>query len=466
MSGHGSLGLGNFDRKRYLGAGEVIALVPPRMASPLLERKTSRSRELYDRALQVLPAGVSYRNRYLEPYPFYVDSARGSKVIDVEGNEYTDYWCTHFSMILGHSHPRVKEALEKQLDKGWNFGLVHELEVRHAELIRSLVPSAEMIRFSNSGTEANMYAVRLARTFTGRSLIGKFEGGWHGGYDALHCAIKPPFEALPSGGLTRGALSDTIVLPYNDLDGTRRILRKKNLASVVVEPVLGAGGMIPADQEFLKGLRELCDENDALLVFDEVITGFRLGLGGGQTYFQVKPDVTVFGKIIGGGLPIGAISGRRDIMERMDHTKYSGDDFCFQGGTGAANVLTLVAGEATIKTLRDEPVYDKIDRLGETARTRLSEIFDRFGLAARVTGIGSLFSIHFTKQKNVRDIRHFSEPHKEQSKRMFSYLLDNRILMLIPELLHGAISYSHSETEINTLVSRVEEYVKTQAHVR
>lgn len=434
------------------------------MANGTFERKMSRSRELYDRALQVLPAGVSYRNRFLEPYPFYVDSARGSKVVDVEGSEYTDYWCTHFSMILGHSPPKVKEAIGKQLRKGWNFGLVHELEVRHAELIKSLVPSAEMIRFSNSGTEANMYATRLARTFTKRSLIGKFEGGWHGGYDALHCAIKPPFEALPSGGLTRGALSDTIVLPYNDLDGTRRIVRKKKLASVVVEPVLGAGGMIPADREFLRGLRELCDESDALLVFDEVITGFRLGLGGGQAYFHVKPDLTVFGKIIGGGLPIGAIAGRRDIMEHMDHTKYSGDDFCFQGGTGAANILTLVAGEATIKRLRDEPVYDKIDRLGNTARTRLSEVFDQFGFDAQVTGVGSLFCIHFTRQKNVRDIRHFSEAHKEQSKRMFTFLLNNRILILVPELLHGAISYSHSEGDIDALISRVEEYVKTQAH--
>jgi len=426
------------------------------------EQRTSKSRELYDRALRVLPAGVSYRNRFLEPYPFYVDWAHGSKVVDVEGNYYTDYWCTHFSMILGHSYPTVKKTLARQLDKGWNFGLVHELEIRHAELIKRLVPSAEMIRFSNSGTEANMYATRLARTFTGRSLIGKFEGGWHGGYDALHCAIKPPFEIPPSGGLTRGALSDTVVLPYNDLDGTRRVVGKRQLACIVVEPVLGAGGMIPAGREFLKGIRELCDEIGSLLVFDEVITGFRLGLGGGQAYFHVRPDLTVFGKIIGGGLPIGAIGGRRDIMERMDHTKYSGDRFCFQGGTGAANILTLVAGEATVQALAAEPVYDKIDRLGDIARTRLSEAFDRVGFDARVTGVGSLFAIHFTKQKNVRDIRHFSEAHKEQSKRLFTFLLNNGILMLLPDHLHAAISYSHSEEDIDTLVTRVEEYLKMQ----
>lgn len=449
--------------KWYQSGSEVIEAVSQQMTNPTFEQTTARSRELHTRALHVLPAGVSYKNRFLEPYPFYVESAHGSKVVDLEGNQYTDYWCTHFSMILGHSHPKVRKALERQLKKGWNFGLVHELEVRHAELIKHLVPSAEMIRFSNSGTEANMYAVRLARTFTKRSLIGKFQGGWHGGYDALHCAIKPPFELLPSGGLTRGALKDTLVLPYNDLRGVRRIIGKKKLACLVVEPVLGAGGMIPAERGFLEGLRELCDETGALLVFDEVITGFRLGLGGGQAHFHVQPDLTVFGKIIGGGLPIGATAGRQDIMERMDHTKYSGDKYCFHGGTGAANILTLVAGEATIQTLRDEPVYDKIDRLGETARTRLQEIFDRSSISARVTGIDSLFAIHFTKKKEVRDIKQFGEEHKRQSKRIFTFLLNNGIVMLVPEHLHAAISYSHSEDEIDALISLVEEYVKAQA---
>jgi len=427
-------------------------------------RRTAKSRELYARAQRVLPAGVSYRIRMFEPYPFYVYSAHGSKVVDIDGNSYTDYWCTHFSMILGHSHPRIKKALEKQLEEGWNFGLEHELEVRYAELIKSLVPGAEMIRFSNSGTEANMYATRLARTFMKRSLIGKFEGGWHGGYDALHCAVKPPFEILPSGGLVQGALSDTVVLPYNDIEGTRRIIGKRKLASIVVEPVLGVGGMIPADREFLKGLRELCDETGTLLLFDEVITGFRLGLGGGHGYFNVRPDLTVFGKVIGGGLPIGAVSGRRDIMEHMDHTKYSGEDYCFQGGTGAANVLTLAAGEATIQALMDEPVYEKIDGLGQNLRTRLSETFSQSNFDARVTGAGSLFGIHFSKEKCIRDTRHLSGQYKEQAKQMFSYLLNNGILLLSPDLPHGAISYSHSESEIETLVSAIQNYVHRQTH--
>jgi len=426
------------------------------------EQKTPRSHELYNRALHLLPAGVSYGSRLFGPYPFYVESAKGSRVTDVDGNSYTDYWCAHFSSILGHSHAKVREAIEKQLQKGWNFGLVHELEARHAELVKRFVPSAEMIRYSNSGTEANMYAVRLTRTYTKRSLIGKFEGGWHGGYDALDCAIKPPFGDLPSGGLTAGALADTVVLPYNDLEETKRILSKRNPACIIVEPVLGAGGMIPAEREFLAGLRELCDEIGALLVFDEVITGFRLGLGGGQTYYRVRPDLTVFGKIIGGGLPIGAIAGRRDIMEHMDHTKYSGEEYCFHGGTGAANVLTLTAGEATIQTLRDEPVYDRIDRLGERARTELAQTFNRLGLAVQVTGIGSLFAIHFTRQKKIRNMRHLSDAYKEQSRQLFAFLLSRGVLIMVPESLHAAVSYAHTEDEIDTLVSCVEEYLKLQ----
>jgi len=319
-----------------------------------------------------------------------------------------------------------------------------------------------MIRYSNSGTEANMYAVRLARTYTKRSLIGKFEGGWHGGYDALHCATKPPFNVLSSGGLTAGALADTVVLPYNDLEETKKILNKRNPACIVVEPVLGAGGMIPAEREFLAGLRELCDETGALLVFDEVITGFRLGLGGGQAYYHVQPDLTVFGKIIGGGLPIGAIAGRRDIMEHMDHTKYSGEEYCFHGGTGAANALTLAAGEATIQTLCDEPVHDRIDRLGERARTELAQTFNRVHLAIQVTGIGSLFAIHFTRQKKIQNMRHLSDAHKEQSRQLFAFLLSRGILIMVPESLHAAVSYAHTEDEIDKLVSCVEEYSKAQ----
>ncbi|RLI14581.1 glutamate-1-semialdehyde 2,1-aminomutase, partial [Candidatus Bathyarchaeota archaeon] len=315
--------------------------------------KTSKSKALYERAKKVLPAGVSYAIRYFEPYPFYTARAEGSKLFDVDGNEYVDFWLGHTALILGHSPPAVVEAVRKQLERGTHFGTSHELEVKLAEKIVKMVPSAEMVRFTNSGTEANMYATRLARAYTGKNKIAKFEGGWHGGYDALHKGVRYPFDIPESAGLTEGALRDTIVLPFNDLEGVEEKLKNERVASIVIEPVLGAGGGIPAEREFLKGLREFCDENDILLIFDEVITGFRLAPGGGQEYYNVIPDITVFGKILGGGFPIGAFCGRRDIMERINNLIYERPHYSFHGGTFAANPMSMIAGLATLEILED-----------------------------------------------------------------------------------------------------------------
>lgn len=296
-------------------------------------KRTIKSHEIFERARNVEPGGVSYRFRHFDPYPFFVKEAKGATLIDLDGNRYTDYWCTHFAMILGHAYPSVMQAIKKQAEKGWHFGLAHELEVTLSEAIVRNVPSAKLVRFASSGSEANLFAVRLARTYIKRMKIAKFEGCWHGAYDPLHIAVKPPFDRPASGGITYGSQEDTVVVPYNDLAGFRDKVSRKELACVILEPVLGAGGMIPAERDFLQGLRDYCDSTGTLLIFDEVVTGFRLGLGGAQQYFNVKPDVTVLGKVIGGGLPIGAICGRRDIMERMDHTKFSGLDYAYHGGT-------------------------------------------------------------------------------------------------------------------------------------
>lgn len=414
-----------------------------------------------------MPAGVSYSNRYLEPYPFFVKRAKGSKLYDENGNVYTDYWCIHFTAILGHTHPHVLEAVKRQAECGWNFGLEHEVSVKHAETLCRHVPSAEMVRYTSSGTEANMYAVRLARCYTKRIKVGKFEGNWHGGYDGLHFAVKPPLDEPPSGGLPRNVLADLVVLPYNDLDGVRKRIRREKLALIIIEPVMGAGGMIPADSEFLKGLRELCDESGALLVYDEVVTGFRLGLSGGQGYFGVHPDVTVLGKIIGGGLPIGAIAGRRDIMERMDHTKYHGTEYSFHGGTGSANALTLAAGLATIETLERERVYEKIDGLGRKMRDGLQDVFERNNYPAQVTGIRSLVGVHFTQHpRPIKDISGVAYNDKNAARRFFTHQLVNGNLFLIPENIHAAISYAHSEQEIQHAVGIAEDFVKAERNRR
>ena len=426
-------------------------------------RRTQHSHTIFEKARRFQPAGVSYSYRYLEPYPFFVKEARGSKLIDVDGNEYTDYWCTHFAMILGHTHPLVLEAIKTQAEKGWHYGLEHELEVKLSETIGRHVPSAEMVRYTSSGSEANLIAVRLARTFTRRGRIAKFEGCWHGAYDPIHIAVRPPFDQPPSGGITNGSQADTIVVPYNDLEGFLERTKHEKLACVILEPVLGAGGMIPGDGDFLKGIREYCDRTGALLIFDEVITGFRLGLSGAQGFFKVKPDVTVMGKIIGGGLPIGAVCGLREIMERMDHTKYSGSDYAYHGGTFAGNALTLSAGLATIDILEHTPVYEHVNKLGEKIRTQLSGIFEENRFPAQTTGVGSLFSIHMTKDRPIKDARILAKSDREKSRLLFNQMLDDGILMLLPERQHGAVSYAHTDSDINHLTASVDKFVKANS---
>jgi glutamate-1-semialdehyde 2,1-aminomutase len=415
---------------------------------------------MFERAKKVEPAGVSYRFRYYEPYPFFVRQAKGSRLFDLDGNEYTDYWCTHFAMILGHSYPSVMEAIKAQAEKGWHFGLAHELEVTASEKICKHIPSAELVRFTSSGSEGNFFAVRLARTFTKLDKVAKFEGCWHGAYDPLHLAMRPPFDKPPSGGLTQGSQQDTITVPYNDLDDFLERVGREKLACVILEPVLGAGGMIPAKKDFLKGLREYCNETGSLLIFDEVITGFRLGLNGAQGYYDVEPDLTVLGKIIGGGLPIGAICGHREVMERMDHTKYSGLEYAYHGGTFAGNALSLAAGLATVNVLEHSPVYEHIDKLGDMARETLNKIFDENGFPAHTTGISSLFAIHMTQDNSISNAKHFAVNDDKLSRKLFNYLLENSILMIVPENLHGAISYAHTESDISRLISLIERFVK------
>jgi glutamate-1-semialdehyde 2,1-aminomutase len=414
---------------------------------------------MFERAKRVEPAGVSYRIRDFDPYPFFVNESKGAELVDLDGNVFTDYWCTHMAMILGHRNPIVLEAIKAQAEKGWHHGVSHELEIKHAEAITKHVPSAEMVRYSSSGTEATLFAARLARTFTKRSEVAKFEGGWHGAYDPFHMALKPPFDAPASGGLTKGSQQDTLVLPYNDLSGFLDRVKHKELACVILEPVLAAGGMLPADREFLKGLRDYCDDTGALLIFDEVVTGFRLGLAGAQGYFGLKPDLTVLGKIIGGGLPIGAVCGKQEVMSHFDHRKYSGLNYAHHGGTFSGNVLTLAAGLATIDVLEHGSVYEHIDSLGRRALEHLNSIFRGAQFPAQATGLGSLFAIHMTLKKPLRDAGSYALCDHKQSENMFAFLLDNGIFMLTPQMLHGCFSYAHTETDLNQLTSIIEQFV-------
>lgn len=419
--------------------------------------KTPKSQDLHDRAKKFLPAGVSYAIRYFEPYPFYTAKAKGSKLHDVDGNEYVDFWLGHTALILGHSPSAIVEAVKKQLENGTHFGTSHELEIELARQIAKMVPSAEMVRFTNSGTEANMYATRLARTYTGRSRIAKFEGGWHGGYDALHTSVKHPFDIPESAGLTAGALQDTIVLPFNDLHGVKEKLKDGEVASILIEPVLGAGGGIPAEKEFLKGLRELCDEKGILLIFDEVITGFRLAPGGGQQYYGVTPDITVFGKILGGGFPIGAFCARREIMKRLDTLLYERPNYSFHGGTFAANPISVTAGLATLKLLEDGQLTTKLNHAGEKIREKLKGIFEANGVDVQVTGAGSLLNTHFTKEE-VKDVRTASKADKKRQINYHLNLIANGVFFLPTHT--GALSTAHSKDDIEKLLSETTKYAR------
>ncbi|RLE50346.1 MAG: glutamate-1-semialdehyde 2,1-aminomutase [Candidatus Methanomethylicota archaeon] len=423
-----------------------------------------KSRELYERAKKVLPAGISYAIRFFEPHPFYVAKAKGCRVWDVDGNEYTDYWVGHGALILGHNHPLMVKAVKEAVDKiGTHIGLAHEYEVKYAEQVVKMIPSAEMVRFTNSGTEANMYAVRLARAYTKRVKIGKFEGGWHGGYDALHVAVSYPFNEPESAGLTEGATKDTVVLPYNDLDGCRKIMKQHELACVVIEPVLGAGGCIPAEKEFLKGLRELCDETGTLLIFDEVITGFRLAPGGGQEYYGVIPDITVLGKALGGGgLPVGGICSRTEIMELLDHLKYPNKtERAFHGGTYTANPLVSYVGCTILKEFEKGYVYPHINRLGDKIRNGLEEIFQKYNLQIHVTGTGSMIGIHFTKKKPINAREANEGKDIELSKKYHAHLLNNHIVVIKPTLPHLFLCYAHTDDEVEEFLRVTEEFAKS-----
>jgi len=419
--------------------------------------KTPKSKILFKRAEKVLPAGVSYGIRYFEPYPFYTVKAKGSKLHDVDGNEYVDFWLGHGALILGHGSPAIVKAIKEQLENGTQYGTSHELEIELAEKVANTVPNAQMIRFTNSGTEANMYATRLARAYTGKDKIAKFEGGWHGGYDALHVGVKYPFDIPESAGLTAGSLQDTILLPFNNLKGVKEKLKNEKVASVVIEPILGAGGGIVAEKEFLRGLREFCDEKGILLIFDEVITGFRLAPGGAQQYYGVTADIIVFGKILGGGFPIGAFCGSRKIMERLDSRVYERPLYAFHGGTFAANPITMKAGLTTLRLLEDGRLINSLNKTGKKIRNLLREIFEANGINVQVTGDSSLFNVHFTKE-NIVDA---GAVFKADRKRLFDYnfnLIANGVFLLPTH--NGALSTEHSEADVEKLFLETEKYAK------
>ncbi len=365
--------------------------------------KTKRSEELFERAKRSIPGGVNSPVRAFKAVggtPRFIRKGEGSKIFDEDGNEYLDFVCSWGPLLFGHNPPFVKEAIARALERGSSFGAPVDLEIEMAELIKSLVPSIELVRMTNSGTEALMSAVRLARGFTGRNKIIKFEGCYHGHADSF--LIKAgsgaaSFGVPTSPGVPPGVAADTLAAKYNDITSVERLFdeNKGKIAAVVIEPVAGNMGVIPAKKDFLSVLKNICEREGALLIFDEVITGFRLAPGGAQQLYSIEPDLSCFGKIIGGGLPVGAFGGKREIMEKISPLGP-----VYQAGTLSGNPLAMAAGTAALKKIAENPsIYDELENKAARLENKLKNNLKKLGLGFRVNRVGSMFCLFFLESE-------------------------------------------------------------------
>ena len=422
-----------------------------------LADRTPKSKELWERALKAVPGGVHANLRAVAPYPFHVVNSQGCKLYDADGNIYDDYWIGHGAMWLGHANPIIREAVMLQLEKGWLYGLTHDLQIELAERIIEMVPHADQVRFANTGTEANMYALRACRSFTGRKLVGKFEGGWHGGYDGLNIAVKPPWDAPGSKGLTEGSLEDTIILPYNDMEGVQERIKGKEdqIACIIVEPFLGTGGFIPGEPEFLNGLREITKKHGIVLIFDEVISGFRLASGGAAEYYNINPDLGVYGKALSGGFPIGAIAGRKDIMQLMNPFYPEASKKVQHGGTFCANPVSMVAGIAALDQLKDGTMFKKAEILANEVRKNLKEII---GDRASVIGIHCATAVHFTDKPPKSTVEAATPRNIKMSNFIRLAFLEKKIFFV--EGMRGYTTPAHSEVELDKMFEVTKNFIK------
>ena len=311
------------------------------------------SLERYTEAVEVFPGGVTHVARHMKPFPIYVSHAEGAHKWDLDGNQLVDYWMGHGALLLGHNHPVVVRAVTEQLNRGTHYGASHELEIQWGRWVQRLIPSAERVRFVSSGTEATLMAIRLARSFTGQNKVVRFAGHFHGWHDVVMLGVQPPYDVPDSAGIPAETLAQVICLPPNNIDAVERVLAADSeVACVILEPAGGRNATVPTGSGFLAALRELCAAHSIVLIFDEVISGFRYAPGGAQAYFDVTPDLTALGKILGGGLPGGAVAGRADIMSLLDLTDRTDVDpqpRVLHPGTFNANPLSAAAGIATLE---------------------------------------------------------------------------------------------------------------------
>lgn len=426
-----------------------------------IRARCPKSLAVWQQNRTVMPAGVGSLFRLADPFPMVIKRARGARVWDADDNEYLDFMLGFSTLILGNAPKEVETALREALPRGTHYGQCHEHEYEFARLFCEMVPGVERVTFCNSGTEATMYALRLARATTGRPLVAKFEGGYHGAHDLLAVSygrprpggnpagpIEDPAAVPESPGLAEGAWRDTIVLPYNHPAAFDKIRRYADrLAAVIIEPVQGAAGTIPAEREFLAELRRVTQQIGAYLIFDEVITGFRMAPGGAREYYGIQPEVSTYGKVAGGGLPFGALAGSAEAMRLMEYDREPHS--ILMAGTFNGNPMVTAAGTAVLRCLKDNPqLYARINALGDRFRGEINDFAKQEDYPAAAVGVGSMFWMHPLREpiRNVRDLHRGDRAAGSGLKLLYR----REGLHISPN--HGFLCAAHTEADVTRLI--------------
>ena len=409
-----------------------------------------RAAALAERARAAIPGGITHDIRHLLPFPVYIERARGTRKWDVDGHEYVDYWMGHGALFLGHCHPAVVSAVQEQVARGTHLGASHELEIRWAELVNRLVPCAELTRFTMSGTEATHLAMRVARAATGRTKILKLAGHFHGWHDGAAVGVNPPYEVPMSAGIPGATLDQVVICPPNDIKAVELALERGDIAAVILEPAGGQSGTTPTIPGYLQELRALTTRHDVVLIFDEVITGFRYAPGGAQAYFGVTPDITTLAKIVAGGLPGGALCGKRELMSML---AFRGDPDWDRGhrvahaGTFNANPLSAAAAIATLELCADASLQARANKYGEELRRALTDALKRAGAPGVCYGEASIYHLSFEGKPGLAG---FERPRKGPLYHLLRCALLNNGVDC--SMNHGWISAVHAEEDLERTI--------------